>query len=144
VHWEPGRTTSTVVTLVCDFLSHTLILRPPEKSSGCSHLDVIDHSHIEVSRPCSLQSQGMTLLQSQKGIWFELKSTAEQSHNFVIFSTDDVRRTGLVRLDASKVGMGDFLVASVEFDEVSGRIIVLSRTVDLPLYTNHGFIVDIP
>lgn len=144
VNWEPGRTTPTVITLLCDFLSHTVTFRPSEKSSGCSHLDVTDHTHIKVSRPASLPSTGITLLQSQKGIWFKLNYTTELSHNFMTFSTSDVQRTGLVRLDISKVGMQERLITAVDFDEVSGRIIVLAKALDVPSYMNYGFVVDVP
>ena len=97
-----------------------------------------------MSRPVSLPYQGTTLLKSQKGIWFRLENTAKQSHKFVTFSTEDVRHTGLVRLGVSKVGVREHLVPIVNFDEVSGRIIVLARTFDGRSHAGYGFIVDMP
>lgn len=141
VHWEPGRTTPTTVTLLCDFLSHTITLRPREKSSGCSHLDVTDHTRVNMSRPVSLPSQGTTLLQSQKGIWFKLENTVEYLHNFLTFSTDDVRRTGLLRLDISKAGVREHSVIAVDFDEISGRILFLGGR---SLLDYVSLVVDMP
>ena len=83
-------------------------------------------------------------MKSQKGIWFRLENTAEHSHELVTFSTEDVRHAGLVRLDVSKVGIREHLVPIVNFDEVSGRIIVLARTFDGRSHVNYGFIVDMP
>jgi len=62
----------------------------------------------------------------------------------VTFSTDDVRRTGLVRLDISGVGMRGHLVPAINFDEVSGRIVVLARGLRGNLYVDYGFVVDVP
>lgn len=58
------------------------------------------------------------------------------------FSTDDVRHTGLVRLNISTLGEWGHLVPAVSFDEVSGRIIVLARTLDGRLHVDRAFVVD--
>ena len=81
-------------------------------------------------------------MKSQKGIWFRLETTPQRSYDFAPFSTYDVRRTGLVRLDISKMEMREHLVPAVNFDEVSGRIIVLVRTLEGDSYTDHGFVID--
>lgn len=140
VDWEPCPTTPVVITFLCDFVSHTLTLRPSEKSLGPSHLDVTHHACISVTRPVSLQSQGTTLLQSQKGIWFKLQNTAGSFHDFRTFSTDDVQRTGLVRF----VGIWEQLVTAVDFDEISGRIVVLAKALDEQSDMNYGIILDMP
>jgi len=144
VHWEPGHTTPTVITFLCDFLSHVVTLRPSENSPGSSHLDVIEHTYTNVCRPVSTPYQGTTLLKSQRGTRFRLENNTKHSHDFVTFSTDDVQRTGLVRLDTSKVGMREHLVPVANFDEVSGRIVILARTLDEDSYVDYGFVVDMP
>ena len=60
------------------------------------------------------------------------------------FSTDDVQRTGLMRLDISKVGILEHLLPTIAFDEVSGRIVVLARALEVDSYTHYGFVVDMP
>ena len=141
MYWEPGRTTPTVVTLLCDFLCHTVTLRPSEEPSGSSHLDVTDHTWTDIYRPVSPPSRGTTLMRSQKGVWTRSVNDIESPRNFVTFSTDDVRHTGTVRLDVSKVGMRGHQVIVVNFDEVSGRIILLAGGPD---GSSCGFIVDMP
>ena len=43
-----------------------------------------------------------------------------------------------------KVDMQDYLVPAVNFDEVSGRIVVLVRVRDGNSHVNHVFVVDVP
>lgn len=80
-------------------------------------------------------------MRSQKGVWTRSVNDIESPRNFVTFSTDDVRHTGTVRLDVSKVGMRGHQVIVVNFDEVSGRIILLAGGPD---GSSCGFIVDMP
>ena len=77
-------------------------------------------------------------------MWSRLWSSSKLPIDFVTFSTDDVQRTGLVRLDTLQVDMQDHLVPAVNFDEVSGRIVVLVRALDGNSYVDHGFVVDMP
>lgn len=82
----------------------------------------------------------MTLLQSQKGIWFKLENTAEPVHDLRTFSADNVQRTGLVRV----VNTWEQLVTSVNFDEVSGRIVVLTEALDEESDMDYGTILNMP
>lgn len=141
-HWDPDRTAPTVVTFLCDFLRHTVTLHPSEKSPGSSHLDVINHTCINIRRPVSTPYLGLTLLKSYRGIWFRPGNTTGRAHDFLPFSTDDVQHTGLVRLDISKVGMREHLVPTICFDEISGRIVVLARALEGDSYTDYIFVVD--
>ena len=143
VRWEPSCTTPVVVTFLCDFLSHVVTLRPPEKSSGSSHLDVIEHTYANF-RPVSIPCQGTMLLKSEKGMWYRPWSSSKRPNDFVTFSTNDVQRTGLVRVGALEVDMQDYLVPAVNFDEVSGRIVVLVRARGGNSHVDHGFVVDMP
>ena len=95
---------------------------------------------MNISRPVSRRSQGTTLLQSKKGIWFKLENTAEPLHDLMTFSADDVQRTGLVRV----VNTWEQLVTTVDFDEVSGRIVVLTKALDEESDMDYGTILDTP
>ena len=119
-------------------------LCPSGKSSGSSHLDIIEHTYTNVCRPVATPYQGTTLLKSQKGMWFRLENGDMRSHDFMTFSTDDARRTRLVRLDTSKAGIQEHMVPVVNFDEVSGRIVILARTHDGNFHVDYGFVVDMP
>ena len=139
--WEPGLTTPTVVTFLSDTLCHTVTLRPSEKSPGSSHLDVTGHAYTNICRSVSASYQGMTLMKSQRGMWTRLVNDSECLRDFVTFSTYDVQRTGVVRVDISKAGMREYQVLEVNFDEVSGRIFLLAGGLGGGSY---GLIVDMP
>jgi len=47
-------------------------------------------------------------------------------------------------LDISKVGMRGHLVPVANFDEVSGRIVVLARALDRQSHMEYGFVIDMP
>jgi hypothetical protein len=49
-----------------------------------------------------------------------------------------------VRLDILKEGMREQLVPATDFDEISGRIVVLVRTMDRYLHVDYGFVADMP
>jgi len=77
-------------------------------------------------------------------MWYRLWDGSKGPNDFVTFSTNDVQRVGLVRLDTLRVDVEDYLVPAVNFDEVSGRIVVLVRARDGNSYVDHGFVVDMP
>lgn len=80
-------------------------------------------------------------MKSQRGMWTRLVNDSECLRDFVTFSTYDVQRTGVVRVDISKAGMREYQVLEVNFDEVSGRIFLLTGGLGGGSY---GFIVDMP